>query len=133
MWNDDSFRIRAQDRHAQGDAMTHPAAAVIPDPRTCGTCGYANDGDAGIVTQTVCTNAASWHAAPAHAEARRLHPMDTEELTLPPTYDERRADPQPCACGRHVTRPDFCARAGRCLFDTRDRFRRSQPDHHAID
>ena len=45
--------------------MTHPTAAVTPvswtGPRTCGTCGYANDDDAALVTQTVCTNAASWH------------------------------------------------------------------------
>jgi hypothetical protein len=41
--------------------VSHPAATIIPGPRTCGTCGYANDDEAGIVTQTLCTNAASWH------------------------------------------------------------------------
>jgi len=36
---------------------------------------------------------------------------------MTPTYDERRADPQPCKCGRLVTRPDLCAREQTCLMD----------------
>jgi len=32
------------------------------------------------------------------------------------TYDERRANPQPCPCGRLVTRPDLCVAAGECVM-----------------
>jgi hypothetical protein len=32
------------------------------------------------------------------------------QCRTPPTFDERRADPQPCLCGRLVTRPDLCVR-----------------------
>jgi hypothetical protein len=36
--------------------------------------------------------------------------------TPEPTYDERRANQRPCACGRLVTRPDLCVREGCCLM-----------------
>ena len=33
------------------------------------------------------------------------------------TYDDRRANPTPCQCGRLVTRPDKCSLARKCLMD----------------
>lgn len=39
-----------------------------------------------------------------------------EEHNAPrPSFDDARADPQPCRCGRLVTRPDLCS--GSCPFE----------------
>jgi hypothetical protein len=51
-------------------------------------------------------------------------PHPAQNLTMPTplrkSYDEARAEPEPCRCGRLVTRPEACT-AGPCPFDRRGR------------